>query len=72
MELEVGVMEIKNIIVWGNYGWGGVREEMDGYGNGIIENWMKKIRDIEKENKEEMEKIEKKKERMERIWELRV
>ncbi|QOK53317.1 carbonic anhydrase [Brucella suis bv. 2] len=72
LEFAVGVLEIKHIIVCGHYGCGGVRAAMDGYGHGIIDNWLQPIRDIAQANQAELDTIENTQDRLDRLCELGV
>ncbi len=46
LEFAVETLEIKQVIVCGHYGCGGVRAAMDGHRHGIIDHWLQPIRDV--------------------------
>lgn len=46
LEYAVKVLRVKHIIVSGHYGCGGVKAEVEGTDNGLIENWVQPIRQL--------------------------
>jgi carbonic anhydrase len=57
LQYAVEVLEVKHIIVCGHYGCGGVRAAMDGASLGLIDNWLRNIKDIYVRHREELEGI---------------
>lgn len=70
--LEYGVVHLKieHVIVCGHYGCGGVKAAMEDHHLGLVDNWLRNIRDIYAHFKVELEGIEDQKERYNRLVEL--
>ncbi len=58
LEFAVETLEIKQIIVCGHYGCGGVKAAMDGHRHGVIDHWLQPIRDIALEYEGELQEID--------------
>lgn len=52
LEFAVNVLKVKHVIVCGHYGCGGVRAAMDRTELGLIDNWLRQIKDIYSANAE--------------------
>lgn len=72
LEYAVNVLGIKEIIVCGHYGCGGVIASMQNNTFGIIDNWLRNIKDIYIMHREELEAIENHTLRERRLVELNV
>lgn len=72
LDYAVNALKIEHIIVCGHYGCGGVKAAMENQSIGLIDNWVRHIKDVYKMHKEELEKIEDKKQRWDRFVELNV
>lgn len=69
LDYSVNVLKVKHIIVCGHYGCGGVKAAMGSASVGIIDNWIRHIKDSYKFRKNEIEAIEDEKERFDRFVE---
>jgi carbonic anhydrase len=55
LEFAVEVLKVRHIIVCGHYGCGGVRAAMERNELGLIDNWLRQIKDIRAQNAELLE-----------------
>lgn len=69
LDYSVNVLKVKHIIVCGHYGCGGVKAAMGKSPVGIIDNWIRHIKDSYKLRKNDIEAIEDEKERFDRFVE---
>jgi len=69
LDYSVNVLKVKHIIVCGHYGCGGVKAAMGNTSVGIIDNWIRHIKDSYKFRKNDIEAIEDEKERFDRFVE---
>lgn len=72
LDYAVNVLKVKHIIVCGHYGCGGVLAAMKNESYGIIDNWIRHIKDVFRLNKEELKQIKDMDERFNRFVELNV
>ncbi len=72
VQYAVEVLKVPNIIVCGHYGCGGVKAAMQKQDLGLIENWLRGIRDVYRLNMEELDSIPHEEERCNRLVELNV
>jgi len=71
IQYAVEVLHVRYIIVCGHYGCGGVRAGMENTEHGLIDNWLRHIRDVERFNAKTLETVEEK-DRFDRLCELNV
>ncbi len=69
LDYSVNVLKVKHIIVCGHYGCGGVKAAMGNSSVGIIDNWIRHIKDSYKFRKNDIEAIEDEKEKFDRFVE---
>ncbi len=72
LDYAVNVLKVKHIIVCGHYGCGGVLAAMDNQEVGLIDNWLRHIKDVYRLHKDELDAIEDHDEKMRRMVELNV
>ena len=72
LDYAVNVLEVQHIIVCGHYGCGGVRAAMGHKQFGLIDNWIRHIKDVYRLYQEELDDIEDDREREDRFIELNV
>jgi carbonic anhydrase len=72
LEYAVDLLKIQHVIVCGHYGCGGVQAAMEHNHLGLVDNWLRNIRDVHSHSKEELSKISDPKKRFNRLVELNV
>jgi len=72
LQYAVEVLEVNHIIVCGHYGCGGVAAALTNKDYGIINKWLRNIKDVYRIHKDEIEAIENEELRMNRLVELNV
>lgn len=72
LEYAVEVLKVKHIIVCGHYGCGGVKAAMGNKSLGIINKWLRNIKDVYRIHKEEIDKIENEEARTNKLIEYNV
>lgn len=68
----VSVLKVKHIIVTGHYGCGGVAAALTNQQFGLVDHWIRNIRDVYQKQKAELENITDEKERLNLLCELNV
>lgn len=72
LDYAVNVLKVKHIIVCGHYGCGGVQAAMTNKHIGLIDNWIRHIKDVYRFHQDELNAIEDEKDRFNRFVELNV
>ncbi len=72
IQYAVEVLHVKHIIVCGHYGCGGVQAAMDGNDYGLIDNWLRSIKDLYRCHQEKVDSLTDKKEKEDLMCELNV
>jgi carbonic anhydrase len=72
LQYAVDVLKIKHVIVCGHYGCGGVKASIDEHAHGLIDNWLRHIRDIYTRKQDELDRISDLTDRVNRLCELNV
>ncbi len=54
IQFAVEVLRVKHIIVCGHYGCGGIKAAMDNCEHGLIDNWLRHIKDVSRFNAEKL------------------
>jgi len=72
LDYAVNVLKVQHVIVCGHYGCGGVRAAMTNQQFGIIDNWIRHIKDVYRLHHDELEQIEDPIKRENRFIELNV
>lgn len=72
LDYAVNVLEVKHVIVCGHYGCGGVKAAMGDTQFGLIDNWIRHIKDVYRLHRKELDGIDDMKERTNRFVELNV
>ncbi len=72
LQYAVEVLKVKHVIVVGHYGCGGVKAAMTQHHYGIINHWIKNIKDVYRLHREEVDSLSTEEERVNRLVELNV
>lgn len=72
IQYAVDVLKVEHIIVCGHYGCGGVAASLEDTSLGLIDNWLRHIKDVYRFHKEKFENITDKAEQVQLLCELNV
>jgi carbonic anhydrase len=72
LQYAVEVLKVKHVIVCGHYGCGGVKAAMEAQCHGLIDKWLRNIKDVYRLYATELNAIADKEERTNRLVELNV
>lgn len=72
LSYAVETLKVKHIIVCGHYGCGGVKAAMTNHNLGIINKWLRNIKDVHRFHREEVDSIQDEDKRVDRMIELNV
>lgn len=72
LDYAVNALKVKHVIVCGHYGCGGVKAAMGNSSIGIIDNWIRHIKDVYRFHQQELDAIENEKERFNKFVEINV
>ncbi len=72
LQYAVEVLHVKHIIVCGHYGCGGVLAAMGNSSNGLVDKWLRNIKEVYEKHRHELEAIADQKARGKRLVELNV
>jgi len=72
IQFAVEVLKIKHIIVCGHYGCGGVEAAMENKARGLIDNWLRNIKDIYRYHQTELKALKSEKDKLNLLCELNV
>jgi carbonic anhydrase len=72
LQFAIDVLQIKHIIVCGHYGCGGIRAAMSPQPLGLIDNWLRHIRDLNMRSRDELAELDTFDARADRLAELNV
>jgi len=72
LQYAVEVLQVRHIIVCGHYGCGGIKAAMTQHSFGIINKWLRNIKDVYRIHKDEIDSIENEEARANRLTELNV
>jgi carbonic anhydrase len=72
IQYAVEVLNVKHIIVCGHYGCGGVRAAMGNIEFGLIDNWLRHLKDIYSKHREQLDALQSEEARLNLFCELNV
>ena len=72
LQYAVDVLKVKHVMVVGHYGCGGVAAAYENADNGLLDNWLRNIKDVQYHHQLQLDAIEDKTERLELLCELNV
>ncbi len=72
LDYAVNVLKVRHVIVCGHYGCGGVKAAMGNQSIGIIDNWIRHIKDVYRQNRVYLDSIVKESDRFDAFVEINV
>lgn len=72
LDYAVNILKVRHVIVCGHYGCGGVKAAMDNTQYGLVDNWLRFIKDVYRIHQQELDAISDPDERFNRLVELNV
>lgn len=72
IQYAVEVLKVKHIIVCGHYGCGGIRAAWENKDHGLIDNWLRNIKDIYRYHRTKIDPLQTEMEKLNRLCELNV
>lgn len=72
LQYAVEVLRVKHVIVCGHYGCGGVKAAMDRHNYGIINMWLRNVKDVYRYHQDEVEAITTEEDRLNKLIELNI
>ncbi|MBU0484471.1 MAG: carbonate dehydratase [Proteobacteria bacterium] len=72
IQYAVEILKVKHIIVCGHYGCGGIKAAMDNRDHGLIDNWLRNIKDIYRFYQDRIDLLSEEKDRIDLLCELNV
>lgn len=72
LQYAVEILKVKHVIVCGHYGCGGIKAAMGQHHFGIINHWLKNIKDVYRMHRDEIDSLNTDDERADKLTELNV
>jgi carbonic anhydrase len=72
LDYAVNILKVKHVIVCGHHGCGGVKAAMSNEQYGLVDNWLRHIKDVYRLHQEELDAIRDEEQRFNRFVELNV
>jgi len=72
IQYAVEVLKVKHIIVCGHYGCGGIQAALENKTHGLIDNWIRNIKDLHRYHQAEIDALQNEKEKNDLLCELNV
>ena len=71
IQYAVEVLKVKHVIICGHYGCGGVKAAVDEHSHGLIDNWLRHIKDVQRFNADALSQLTES-EKLDKLCELNV
>lgn len=72
LQYAIDVLGVKHVIVVGHHGCGGIRAAYENGDNGLADNWLRNIKDVQHRHQDELNCVENEDERLDLLCELNV
>lgn len=72
LQYAVDVLKVKHVMVVGHYGCGGVRAAFEDADNGLIDNWLRHIKDVQHRCQNLLDELDDDQQRVDRLCEMNV
>ncbi|MBN7795418.1 carbonate dehydratase [Parahaliea mediterranea] len=72
LQFAVDVLKVKHVLVVGHYGCGGVRAAFENQDNGLIDNWLRNIKDVQHSHQQRLDDLQDDDARVDLLCELNV
>lgn len=72
LQYAVDVLQVRHVLVVGHYGCGGVRAAYENADNGLIDNWIRNVKEVQHQHHDQLERIGDKEQRLATLCELNV
>jgi carbonic anhydrase len=72
LQFAVEVLRVKHVIVCGHYGCGGVKAAMENKAHGLIDNWLRNIKDVYQRHRAKFDAIQDDQKKLDLLCELNV
>jgi len=72
IQYAVEILKVKHIIVCGHYGCGGIQAAMENKEHGLIDNWLRNIKDVHRYHQDKIDSLQNEKEKLNLLCELNV
>ena len=72
IQYAVEVLKVKHIILCGHYGCGGVKAAMGNTQNGLIDNWLRHIKDVQRFHMSKLDLLKSEEEKYDKLCEFNV
>jgi carbonic anhydrase len=72
LQYAVEILEVEHVIVCGHYGCGGIKAAVEDERHGLIDNWLRHVRDVQQRHRARLARAKDKTELLRRLCELNV
>jgi len=72
IQYAVEILKVKHIIVCGHYGCGGIKAAIDNREHGLIDNWLRNIKDVYRYHQAQIDSLKNEEEKIDLLCELNV